>query len=295
MELEPHRAPLVTLAYRITGDHAEAEDVVQEAFLRAMTRRPDASRPLRPWLRTVVANLSRDVLRRRRRRPYVGPWMPTPVQLPSRSPDPEQLMGEAQAVSWAVLVASERLTPQQRTVMVLREVAELTAPEVAAMLDTTPAAVRAAHTRARRVLAGVSPEPEQAVDWMPQRLGQLMAALATGDLPTVRAVFAPDAVARNDGGGEVAAATRVVYGADRVARLLLGLARKNAGALPELTWLNDRPGLLLHVDPAPAGKAPLTALLLILAPDGRIAEVNLVSAPRKLQAVGRGLAPAQRV
>jgi len=284
--LEPHRTELVALAYRMTGDHGAAEDLVQEAFVRALTRPPpDVERSLRPWLTRVVANLARDVLRRRRRRGYVGPWLPTPVSaLPSPDDGPEARARAAQVVSWAMLMALEVLTPQQRVVWVLREVGELSAVDVAEMLDATAQAVRAAHTRARRALrAAGAREPVDLEPAMALAMQQLSAAVLADDLPALKALLVADARMASDGGGEVRAAIRVVHGPERVAKLLLGLARHNAGATVGLVPVNDRWAVEVHVDASP-GFASLSLMLLTLASDGRIAGVQLVSAPSKLAA-----------
>jgi RNA polymerase sigma-70 factor (ECF subfamily) len=284
--LEPHRGRLVDLAYRMTGDVGVAEDLVQDAFVTALQRPPaDLERSLRPWLTRVVANRARDELRRRRRRGYVGPWLPTPVaSLPSDEPSPEGVARQGEVVGWATLLAMEALTPQQRAVWVLREVAELTAPEVAEVLDSTPTAVRAAHTRARRALRARRHDEPLRLDEAQQVAWQrLSAAILAGDLPALRAALCDDATMATDGGGEVSAATRVVLGADRVARLLLGLARGQAEATVRPVRLNDRPAMEVTLAAPRAGQARTSLLLLSLADDGRVAAVSLVAAPSKLR------------
>lgn len=285
-ELEPHRPLLRDLAYRITGCVGDADDVVQETFVRALrSPPPDRSRPLRPWLVRVAANLAKDALRRRRRRTYVGPWLPTPVE----TPGPEARAEQRESVGWAALVALEALTPQQRAVLVLRDVAEYTPDEVAEVLATTPEAVRAAHLRARRALAAATPrEPADldAATW--SALTRLGAALAAGDVTVLEALLVEDARAVTDGGGQYRAALRVVQGASRVARLLLGLARKHGtgGVVP--TRVNDRPALWIRPARVRRRLAPRTLMVLVLAPDGRVAAVHTLASDAKLAGIGGG-------
>lgn len=286
-ELEPHRPLLRDVAYRITGDVSDADDIVQETFARALRRPPaDRSRSWRPWLVKVTANLARDALRARRRRSYTGPWLPTPVEvLPSEAPGPEATVARREAVGWAALVALEALTPQQRAVLVLRDVAELSADEVAEALQSTPEAVRAAHLRARRALAAAPPEPEDLDPRMMAALGRLGEAMATGDLEALKAALTEDVTLTSDGGGEYLAALRVLEGPNRVARFLLGVQRRSGIGQIEVVRLNDR--LALWATPAHDRRrvAPRSVLIAVLAPDGRIAALYGVAATAKLVGV----------
>ncbi len=274
-----HRPLLFDLAYRLTGDAEAADDIVQDALTRALTRPPaDTSRPWRPWLVRVTANLARDHLRARRRRAYLGPWLPTP--LPVDPEGPEGRLAQREAVGWATLVAHEALTPQQRTVLVLRDVLGLRATEVAELLGTGADAVRAAHRRARRALRNVPEEPpnlEAAVLEASARMGQ---ALAEGDLHGLIAVLAPDVELRSDGDdGRYAAATRPVLGAEAVARFLIGIAKKGGPAEVTVVRRNDRPAFRIVRREAPPSYAPVSEVLLVLAPDGRVAQVHIVLGP----------------
>lgn len=281
--LEPHRALLRDVAYRITGSVAEADDVVQETFVRALrSPPPDRSRPLRPWLVRVAANLAKDALRRRRRRAYAGPWLPAPIEAEA----PDALVERRQTVGWAALVALEALTPQQRAVLVLRDVAELSAEEVAVALSSTPDAVRATHARARRALAGATPREPRELDAATfAALARLGAALAAGDVAALRAALTDDVRVITDGGGEFRAAMRVVAGAPAAARFLVGLQRKVGVARTELVRVNDRPGLWTTPARDRPRLAPRSVMLLVLAPDGRVAELHVVSATPKLAGV----------
>jgi len=270
-----HRSVLFDVAYRITGDAAAADDIVQDTLTRALTRPPkDLSRPWRPWLVRVAANLARDHLRARRRRAYLGPWLPTPLPVDT---DPEDRLAGRQAVGWATLVAMEALTPQQRTVLVLRDVVELRATEVAELLATTPEAVRAAHRRARRALNDLPEEPpalDAAILEVAARLGQ---ALAQGDLAAMMAVLAPDVELRSDGAnGRYTAAIHPVFGADRVARFLLGVSTKGGPSEVTLVRRNDRMAFRIERHEAPRRYAKVSELLVVLGANGRIAHVHIV-------------------
>lgn len=286
-DLEPHRPLLRDVAYRITGDATDAEDIVQETFVRALrSPPPDRSRPLRPWLVRVTANLARDALRHRRRRRYDGPWLPMPIEVPSDLPGPEDRVERREEVGWAALVALEQLTPQQRAVLVLRDVAELSADEVAEALGTNPVAVRATHARARRALASATPrEPAQLDAATLAALARIGQALAMGDVEALRGAFAVDVTLVTDGGGEFLAARNVLHGPDRVTRFLLGLMRKTGVDRTELVRANDRIGLWTTPARARRRLAPCTLLLPVLAPDGRIAALHLVCASAKLARV----------
>ena len=150
--LEVHRPLLWGLAYRITGSAADADDIAQEALARALEHQPDEPRP---WMYKVAANLARDQLRRRRRAPYRGPWLPEPVA------DADDRLGLRQSASMAMLLAMERLRPTQRAVLVLRDAMELDAAETARLLGMSEGNVRVTHHRARKVMGEVSPPEGQ--------------------------------------------------------------------------------------------------------------------------------------
>src|SRR5262245_3850197 len=157
--LEPHRRALLGLCYRMTGSAADAEDLVQETFRRALERPPaDLDAPLRPWLTRVATNLCIDSLRKRKNEPYFGPWLPSPVETDAikddLTPSPEARYGVLESATLAFLIALEALTPQQRAVLVLRDVLGMSGPEVAEALEMSEANVRVSHHRARHALEG---------------------------------------------------------------------------------------------------------------------------------------------
>ena len=237
------RPRLLGLAYRTLGSVAEAEDVVQEAWLRwstadhATIERPDA------WLTTVTARLALDRLSsaQRRRETYVGPWLPEPVAV---APGPEDSAVAAESLTFAFLAVLEQLDPVSRVVFLLADVFGQRFDEVAVAVDRTPAACRQMAVRARRKVraaapARPAPQERQAVD-------RLLAAVMTGDIDSVMRALSADVVLVSDGGPTRHAARRPVVGPWRVARLLVNLAKRmSPGATMQSVTVNGRAGLFV--------------------------------------------------
>jgi RNA polymerase sigma-70 factor (ECF subfamily) len=300
-EFEAHRAFLWSLLYRLTGNAADADDLVQETFVRAMERPPARTDlPWRPWLVHVGLNLGRDLLRRRRRRGYEGPWLPSPVdtsgeQPPSYEPpapdgSPATRYDLLESVSFAFLLALEALTPSQRAVLLLRDVFDYSVCEAAAALDMSEANVKTTHLRARRAMAvyegGPRLPPRARQERTQQALERFLGCLAAGDVAGLEALLAADVRMLSDGGGEFVAARRPVVGRDKVLRFLFGLAQK-AGPRPRVSVrvLNGVPAVIVD-NPAPPPKwARRTVLLLDVDAQARVRSVYGVLATRKLTAL----------
>lgn len=286
------------LAYRMLGDAAEAEDVVQETFAKALAQPPATDRPLGPWLATVALNLSRDRLRRRKREPWVGSWLPAPASpssppldapLPGH-PSPEARYALMESAGLAFLTALEALTPQQRAVVLLREVYGCSGAETARHLDLTVGHVKVLLHRARAALAAYDADrcpPSSLAPATEAALGRFLAALAAGDLSSLLATLAPEVVALSDGGGVFQATLRPVLGADRVARMALGLHRKRAPSHVAQVSVSGQPALRLEYPPRP-GLAPLALVSVSPNRDGLIRQVLSVMAPSKLGAFEAG-------
>jgi len=308
---EEHRRLLWSLCYRMTGVAADADELVQETFLRAQEARPSRAEPLRPWLVKVAVNLARDALRRRRRREYVGPWLPSPVDLSGEevsekvgtpgggagpmTDSPERRLELRDTGSYAFLLAAEALTPTQRAVLLLREVMEYSGKEAGEALGISEGAVKVAHHRARRALEGLDPDalrPDRAAKERAREvLEKFFTAAVMGDADGMRALLAPDAVSLSDGGGHYYAALRPVRGADRVLRLTMGLAQKR----PDVTgfeWVeaNGLPAVVLrYAGEGRKGKlAPVLVTRAELDAEGRIRALHSVLAPRKLTRLPAG-------
>lgn len=277
MELSEHRSYLQRLAYRMLGTLEDAEEVVQETMVRALERRPDEDRPLRPWLTRVAMNLSRDRLRRRKRAPWRGVWLPEPVE----DPGPDAVVEAGRMASYAWMVALEVLTPSQRAVVVLREVFEHDAATTAEILQTTPASVRAMHARARRALA----RPVETSAAAHNRAFQkLLTALYSGDESLLAEVMLPDVRYVSDANGRYQAAGIPVMGRDRVVRLLLGLS-KGLDADTDVGFVPVNGGIAMVVRRrAPQRRqSPVAATMLELDEEGRIVTMYTQLLPEKLR------------
>jgi RNA polymerase sigma-70 factor (TIGR02957 family) len=283
---EAHRDLMFAVAYRMLGTVADAEDAVQDAWLRwSAAPRRGVARP-RAYLTKIITNTSLNRLRsvRARREAYLGPWLPEPL-LTKENPDYAERAVVAESVSLAMLVVLESLTPEERAVFVLREVFGVSHAEIAAALGRTDASVRQLAHRAREHVQ--ARRPRFAVDRGQQRevTQRFLDAADGGDLGQLMAVLAPDITLTSDGGGLVRAARRPVTGAHKVARLLFGLtARLQADANAsghqfELAEINGAPGLLITV----AGRA--YAAMAWEISGGQVAAIHLITNPDKLAAI----------
>ncbi|MFI5715400.1 RNA polymerase sigma factor SigJ [Nocardia sp. NPDC051750] len=236
-QFESHRGHLLAVAYRMTGSVADAEDAVQESWLRLAGAAQWEIEDLRAWLTTVVSRLCLDRLRSAvvRRENYVGQWLPEPVVTPlaqAGGSDPLATVVLRQEFRMAALVVLDQLTPPQRVAFVLHEGLGVPYGEIATILDITAEAARQLAARARKAVRDQTPQPvadsehEAAVQ-------KLLAALSTGDAHAVAAVLHPDAVMIGDSGGTTPTARNVIFGPDKVARLFLGLLHR---------YGMDRPG-----------------------------------------------------
>jgi len=298
---EQHRTYLWGLSYRITGSAADADDVVQETFIRACQHAPASLDNPRQWLMRVAVNAGRDVLRRRRRRGYVGPWLPTPIDtdddntLPSYEPVVEGRTLEGrydlmESVSLAFLQALEALTPTQRAVLVLRDVFDYSALEVGAALDLSEVNVRTIHHRARRAMeqygrrrtfpSATSKARANAV------LIKFVELLSAGDVPGIERMLAADVKAVTDGGGEFTAAVHPIVGAARVAKFFGRLAASRTGLTGVIIRsVNQSPAALFEFE-SPRGRRPPRLLLSIdVDADGLIRDVWAIANSAKLAAM----------
>jgi RNA polymerase sigma-70 factor, ECF subfamily len=299
---EEHRSVLWGLCYRMTGSAADADDLVQDTFLRAMERPPRRlDEPLRPWLVKVAVNLSRDLLRRRKRREYTGPWLPSPIATSHErrntgdeppAHDPEAVAGRyelLESVSFAFLVALEALTPMQRAVLLLRDVFDYSVHETAQALDLTDANVKTSHHRARQAMEAYQSERQMLTPARQEAtataLRQFLRALERHDVAAVESLLADGVRTTTDGGGEFTAALKTVVGRDKVSRFYLALADKAATASVREVTLNGLLSVIVDVPSPPPGMAPRFTFTAQLDRDGKIAHLYLVLATSKLTAL----------
>jgi RNA polymerase sigma-70 factor, ECF subfamily len=292
-----HERYLWGLCYRLTGSAAEADDLVQDTFVRAIERPPSrVEEPWRPWLTRVAVNLGRDALRRRRRRAYVGPWLPTPIETEDAAEEgaPPAAGAEArydalESASFAFLVALEALTPQQRAVLVLRDVLDYSVEETARALGLSAANVKTTHHRARRALAPYEqnrcrPSPALAAQTQ-AALQRFLVALLANDAPTVESLLAADARSVADGAGEFAATRKPVVGRGKVAHAYLVLTKLSPPEMrAEIRTVNGLPALVVE-QPARGKLGPRYVVQCIVDGEGRIAALYSVVATAKLVAV----------
>ncbi|MBD0694634.1 RNA polymerase sigma-70 factor [Streptomyces sp. CBMA123] len=277
------RPLLFSIAYRILGSVSEAEDAVQETWLR-FDASPTQPTSVKSFLSAVVTRISIDVLRsaRVRREEYVGPWFPEPL-LDDPYEDPERSAELADSVSTAALLLLERLSPLERAVFVLREVFDFGFPEVASAVGRSEGACRQLAVRARRHMSAGSPRFEADRREREELATRFFEALREGDVLGLQQLLAADVSMVGDGGGKAPQLARAVMGADKVARLLAAVFPELAriGLTTEAHEINGQPGAIFRDRD---GKVLQTLALDVL--DGQIQTIRFVLNPDKLGHVG---------
>jgi RNA polymerase sigma-70 factor (ECF subfamily) len=273
---EAHRPLLFSIAYRMLGSASEAEDVVQDVWLRARQDEHSDVRSARAYLTTIVTRLSIDRLRsaERTRLQYPGPWLPEPLAEPN-----QESVELASSLTTAFLVLLEQLTPTERAVFLLREVFELDFDEIARSIGKSQANTRQILTRARSRLRDARPRFTASRRESEEIVRQFRHACATGNVEVLMAVLHADATLVSDGGGKAIAATRPVLGADRIAKFMLGYAGKLHWSEShfELVTVNGTPGLLLRHPIAGDGTYSFDIV------GGRIRAIYVMRNPDKLR------------
>lgn len=271
---EEARGRLLAIAYRMLGTVADAEDAVQDTFVRWSGAAHGEVREPVAWLTRVLTNvcLNRLTSARARREEYVGPWLPEPVV----TEQPLTTVAERESVSMAMLHILERLTPPERAVFVLREAFGHAHAEIADKLGITEASSQQLYRRARGHVADGRARFTTSVDECRRITERFLFAARGGDQEALRSMFADDVVAWADGGGKVSAARNPVSGAERVTRYLAWMSRDIPGLEVDVLEINGMPGLVASVD----GANMLAVSLHIV--DGAIADVYLVANPDKL-------------
>jgi RNA polymerase sigma-70 factor (ECF subfamily) len=284
-DFEAERPHLLAVAYRMLGSRAEAEDAVQEAWLRYARVRPGGEiHDLRGWLTTVTGRICLDVLKsaRVRREAYAGQWLPSVFVDPDA--DPAGKAEVSDQVGLALLVVLERLTPEQRVAVVLHDAFGMPFADVATVLNTTEDAARQHASRGRRAVAEGGVRHSAGPAEQRRVLTAFLDAAGSGDVRALAAVLAPDVVTIGDGGGYVSTAPRIVEGVDRVARFWIGLFRGrqlDTGSLTlESVLVNGGAGLLVR------GKwtdgRPLVSVIGIAVADGVITGIFNQMNPDKI-------------
>lgn len=286
---EAHRPRLFAVAYRMLGSASEAEDVVQDAWLRyAAGDRADLRSP-EAFLTTIVTRLCLDRLKSARaaREEYIGPWLPEPIATDNRL-QPEQSASLAESLTLAFLVLLETLSPEERAVFLLREVFEYSYAEIGSMLGTTDANCRQLFHRARSRIAERRPRFEVNRADKHELVGRFVSALQAGDAGALTGLLAEDVGFWGDGGGKVVAARHPLFGRDAVVNLLVGIRRTApAAGIPldrvslDVVDVNNGPAVLVRVD------GRLDSVYACEVGRGRITGIRVVRNPDKLAYIAR--------
>ncbi|MEU4700256.1 RNA polymerase sigma factor SigJ [Nonomuraea dietziae] len=274
-EWEQHRPAVFGAAYRLLGSVADAEDVVQDVWLRAAQADLDDVVDLRAWLVTVSARTSYNLLNsaRARRESYVGPWLPEPLLT---GPDAAAPVLVDESVSFAMLLVMEELSPPERVALVLHDVFALPFDEIAEVLGNTSAASRKLASRARGRIAKARGRQPPSKAETAEALQAFKAAAQAGDLARLVELLHPEAVYVADGGGRVTAARMPVHGGERVATLAIRVVLQARPDSIELIELNGEPALAAHRDGA------LLWVDTVELVDGRIVAIRRVANPEKI-------------
>jgi RNA polymerase sigma-70 factor, ECF subfamily len=283
-EFEALRPHLMAVAYRLTGTVADAEDIVQEAWLR-WNAQDDAIVDLRAWLTTVVSRLGLDKLRSasHRRETYTGNWLPEPVVTGFDGTDPLSAVVAREDARFAAMVVLERLNPDQRVAFVLHDGFAMPFAEVADVLGTSEAAARQLASRARKaVSAEPPPEPDPSHN---EVVGRLLAAMASGDVNAVVALLHPDVTFTGDSNGKAPTAVHIIHGADKVVRFMLGLAQRygeNFYTSHQLGLVNGELGMYSAGFPASDGcREMLPRITALTVRDGKVCALWDIANPDK--------------
>jgi RNA polymerase sigma-70 factor, ECF subfamily len=276
---EAERARLVRMAYGQLGSLAEAEDVVQDAWLRLERTDVAEIRDLRAWLTTTVSRLALDTLRsaRVRRESYVGQWLPEPL-VGDEYADPADRVTLDESVGMAMMVVLESLSARERVAFVLHDVFGTPFDEVAEVLGVSPDSARQLASRARREVEARRPRFPATPEQQREIVAAFIAAVSDGNTDALVGLLHPGAVLRTDGGGKVNAPRKPVEGAERVAKVAVALSRKGADpATLRLVDVNGMPGMMVRDWDGHHNVAAFTV------DDGRITAIDVVRNPDKLQ------------
>lgn len=293
-EFDGHRARLLGVAYRLTGGRADAEDAVQEAWLR-LARLDDPSRAgireLGGWLTTVVGRLCLDRMRSAaaRREHYVGPWLPEPIVTsvqPPGTPDPLDAVVQRDDMRMAAVRILHELTADQRLALVLHDGFEVPFTEIAGILGCTAAAARQHASRARRAMSDADPPARVPMPEQQRVLDEFLAAVSSRDLHAVTRVLHPDVSLYGDSDGKARTARQPVTGQDKVARFVLGLVRKYGDTLLDVrpVLVNGDLGVFLPGSPdeTPASRRVAPRIMTFAVRGGRTVELHDIVNPDKL-------------
>ncbi len=274
---------LFSIAYQMLGSAMDADDCLQEAYVRWHTalERGEAIQSAKTYLCTIVTHLCIDQARsaRARRETYVGVWLPEPL-VASDSTDPAEMADFAEALSMALFLLLERLSPVERAVFLLRQIFDYEYAEIAQIVEKSEENCRQIVRRARQHLDTRHLHQEVSLEQREQLTQQFYQACTTGDMEGLLSLLAKDVVMHSDGGGKVNAARNPIYGAEKVARGLLGIVHKMSADLAWRTMLvNGQPGFVAYLNAMPV------SVVYIEIGEDHIQEIDIIINPDKLQQI----------
>jgi len=279
-----YRTLLFSIAYRMLANVADAEDLLQETFIRWQQTRDDEIRSPRAFLVTILSRLCINHLQSARvqREQYVGPWLPEPIVTGPGS-DPLEIVRIDESLSVAFLVVLERLTPMERAVFLLREVFEYEYAEIASVVDQSETNCRQIFSRAKHHVSAMRPRFKTSEGEKRELLERFLQATSSGNLEGLVSLLAHDVVLYSDGGGKAVAAPNLIRGADKAARGALGTLQKLTpkNLVTRLAQINGNPGIVSYLDGNPY------SVLTFEADDGHITAIYVVTNPDKLAHVPR--------
>ncbi len=278
---QQHRPLLLSIAYRMLGSVADAEDMVQEAFVRWQQVSETEVRSPKSYLSTVVTRLCLDHLRsaKVRREEYVGPWLPEPL-LTDGNLDVAETIELDETLSMAFLVLLERLTPVERAVFLLREIFDYDYGEIARIVGKSEANCRQIARRARESVAARRSRFETSPEQEERLMDSFLKACSVGDMEGLLTLLSEDVILYSDGGGKIHAALNPIYGPEKVSRFLLGILGKTPpGFSTRMAQVNGHPGVIGY-----AGGQPMSAVALETTVD-RIRTIRVVVNPEKLKTI----------
>ncbi len=278
-DFETYRGLLFSIAYRMLGSAADAEDLVQDAYVRFAAADKDVVRDVKAFLVTILTRLALDQLKSARvqRETYIGQWLPEPV-FTGRDADPFAVATRGESVQIALLAALERLTPQERAVLLLSEVLEYDHNEIAEMLEISSASSRQLLHRARERVAAEKQRFRPSREEQERLVATFMSALECGSVDQLREVLAADVVARGDGGGKVpGAGMHPILGFDNVSRLYFGLVKKYSVLGVTVEDVNGSPAIITR------DGEKIFGVITFDFDGGRIVEIDTVLNPDKLK------------
>lgn len=280
-QFEQYRPLMFSIAYRMLGSVTEAEDIVQDAYLRYRQMPAGSIASPKAFLSTVVTRLCLNHLQtaRMRRESYLGPWLPEPLLTENDPEFPDSQAERLESISMAFLVLLERLAPVERAVFLLREVFDYPYAEIAEIVGKDEVSCRQILSRAKKFLAGNRPRFSPSTEQHQHLMQQFLGAVKEGDIDGLTHLLAEDVTLATDGGGRVrGAATRVVHGPEAAARFMIASIRFiQAPYTTEITQVNGEPAILLRID-----GQPFSVVSVTLAQQG-IVDIRVIANPDKLK------------